>query len=91
MEKWDNGTKAMEKWDNGTKAITTQNRVKIPSTFWLVLPKILVSIAKSEQSSGRRLPEGAATIVETMIHKTTGRYAIHKPNPERAKDSTKQM
>ena len=70
--------------------MTTQNRVKISSTFWLVSVKILVrisqnfllvSIAKSEQSSGQ---------VETMTHKMTGRYSTHDTNPERAKDSTKQ-
>jgi len=78
--------------------MTTQNQVKIPSTFWLVsvkilvsIAKILVSIAKSEQSSGHRLPEGAATIVETMTHKMTGRYAIQWTNPEQTKNLTKQM
>ena len=36
--------------------------------FWLEAVKISVSIAKSEQSSGRRLPEGAATLMEAMTH-----------------------
>jgi len=46
--------------------------------------------AHGEQSSSCRLPEGAATVVETMMHKTTGRHAIQETNPEQAKNLTKQ-